>query len=65
MNTFCKLINTISLLIASLSFAWLILSMTGITGRFVSLSFYHGGGVELSAGQATFSRFQLEITRSP
>jgi hypothetical protein len=48
MNSLPKFIASISALIASLSFAWLALTITGmIPHRHVTV--YHDGGVELSS----------------
>ncbi|PYL39176.1 MAG: hypothetical protein DMF36_06010 [Verrucomicrobia bacterium] len=49
MNSLTKLIASVSALIASLSFAWLVLTATGmIPYRHVTV--HHDGGVELTTG---------------
>jgi len=55
MNSLAKLIGSISALLASLSFAWIALTITGtIPNRAVQITTYHNGQVQLTTGLGGF-----------
>jgi hypothetical protein len=60
MNSLPKLIASISALIASLSFAWIALTITG-TIPHQSVRIYHGGKVQLTT-DPFYDRFDVEIS---
>jgi hypothetical protein len=73
MNSLAKFIASISALIASLSFAWIALTITGIIQNHVTrVTMYHkgeidlGGGFELNTGSGSFDithEGSIEVTR--
>jgi hypothetical protein len=54
MNSLPKLTASVAALIASLAFAWLVLSMTGTIKNRPAVQVYYGGNLELTTGIGGF-----------